>query len=641
MPKIKITLPDGSVKEYHKGITAGEIAFGIGKRLGEDALIAKINGKLKDLFVPINEDSTLQIITYKDKEGLEAFRHSTAHLLAHAVVEMFPDAKPTIGPVVEEGFYYDFGIEHHFVPEDLVKIEQRMHEIVKKEYKVERIELSEGEAKKLFKNNPFKIELIQEFHEEKQPISAYKQGDFIDLCRGPHIPHTGKIKAFKLTKIASAYWRGDPKNQQLQRIYGVSFSEKSMLDAHLKQVEEAEKRDHRKIGKELEWFNFFEESPGSPFFYPKGTIIYNLLLEFIRNEYKKRGYQEVITPLLYEKSLWVTSGHWEHFKESMFVLESEGKEFALKPMNCPSHVLVYKSKSRSYKDLPLRIADFAPLHRNELSGVLAGLTRVRKMSQDDAHIFIAPEQIEEEIFRVLDFTNFIYREVFDFDYKVELSTKPEKFMGNAEGWSKAEEALKKALEKKKIAYEIKSGEGAFYGPKIDFHIKDALGRDWQLATIQLDFQLPERFEATYVGADNAKHPVVMIHRALFGSIERFIGILVEHYAGKLPLWLAPVQVRILTVADRFEKYANKINEELEKHNVRVEADSRAESVGYKVREAQHQKIPLILTVGEKEESKGTVAVRTIDNKVYFDVKVDDLLSKILKNIKEKKVKVEF
>ena len=601
MSKIKITLPDGSVREYNKGITAGEIASDIGKKLGEDALIARVNGKLKDLFVPINEDANLQIITFKDKEGLEVFRHSTAHLLAHAVLELFPDAKPTIGPVVEEGFYYDFDIAHHFTPEDLAKIEQRMHEIVKKDYQVERIEQTESEAKHIFKNNPYKVELIEEFHKEKQPISSYKQGDFIDLCRGPHIQTTGKIKAFKLTKIAAAYWRGDPKNAQLQRIYGISFPEKSMLEQHLKLLEEAEKRDHRKLGKELEWFNFFEESPGAPFFYPKGAIIYNHLINFIREEYKKRGYQEVITPLLYEKSLWITSGHWEHFKEHMFTLESEGKEYGLKPMNCPSHVLIYKSKSRSYKDLPLRIADFASLHRNELSGTLAGLTRVRKMSQDDSHIFVAPEQIEEEISKVLDFTNFIYKKVFDFEYKVELSTRPEKFMGNLEDWNKAEDALKKALEKNNVKYDIKSGEGAFYGPKIDFNIKDAIGRSWQLATIQLDFQLPERFDANYAGADNTKHKVIMIHRALLGSIERFIGILVEHYAGKLPLWLAPVQIRILTVADRFEKYSNKIKEEFDKYNLRAEVDARTESVGYKVREAQALKIPLILTVGEKEE----------------------------------------
>lgn len=638
MPTIKITLPDGSVREYKKGITAGEIALGIGKRLGEDALAAKIDGKLMDLSSQLSEDAALQIITFKDNEGLEVFRHSTAHLLAHAVVELFPDAKPTIGPVVEEGFYYDFDVGHHFTPDDLSRIEQRMNEIAKKDYKAERMELSISEAKKMFKDNPYKIELIEEL---KEPTSAYRQGNFVDLCKGPHIPNTGKIKAFRLTKIAAAYWRGDSKNQQLQRIYGISFPEKSQLEQHLRLLEEAEKRDHRKIGKELEWFSFFEESPGAPFFHPKGAIIHNLLLEFIRSEYKKRGYHEVITPLLYEKSLWVTSGHWEHFKEHMFILQSEGKEYALKPMNCPSHILIYKSKSRSYKELPLRIADFTPLHRNELSGVLSGLTRVRKFSQDDSHIFAAPEQIESEIFNVLDFIHYIYSEVFDFEYKVELSTRPDKYMGNIEDWNNAEGSLKKALEKKGMKYSIKEGDGAFYGPKIDFHINDALKRSWQLATIQLDFQLPERFDATYVGADNSKHKVVMIHRALLGAVERFMGILIEHYAGKLPLWLAPVQVKILTVADRFEKYANKVREEFEKNNLRAEVDARTESVSYKVREAQANKIPLILTVGEKEEKNSTVAVRTFDNKVYFDVKTDDFLRKVLKNVEEKKVKVEI
>ncbi len=641
MSKIKITLPDGSVKEFPKGATAGQIAFEIGKRLGEDALIARINGKLKDLFVPINEDSNLQIITYNDKEGVETFRHSTAHLLAHAVVDLFPEAKPTIGPVVEEGFYYDFGINHHFTPEDLLKLEQRMKDIADKNFKVERLELNEHEAKKMFKENKFKLELIKEFVESNQPLSAYKQGDFVDLCRGPHIPNTGRMKGLKLTKISSAYWKGDSSNEQLQRIYGISFPEKSMLDSHLKMVEEAEKRDHRKIGKELEWFNFFEESPGAPFFYPKGAIIYNQLLNFIREEYKKRGYHEVITPLLYDKSLWTTSGHWEHFREHMFTLQSEGKDYALKPMNCPSHLLIYNSKSRSYRELPLRIADFAPLHRNELSGVLAGLTRVRKMSQDDAHIFLAPEQIEEEIFRILDFIKFIFNETFDFEYKVELSTRPEKFMGDTKTWEKAEQSLKNSLENKEIKYEIKMGEGAFYGPKIDFHIKDAIGRSWQLSTIQLDFQLPKRFDATYVGADNSKHKVVMIHRALLGSLERFIGILVEHYSGKLPLWLAPVQIKILTVSDRFDGYAKEIKEKFEKNNFRVELDSRTESVSYKVREAQAHKIPLIVTIGEKEEKNKTIAIRTMDNKVYFDFNVDEFVKKVSKNIDSRKVKTEI
>ncbi len=641
MSKIKITLPDGIVREYKKGISGGEIAFDIGRRLGEDALVIEINGELKDLFLPINEDSNIKIITFNDLRGLNVFRHSTAHLLAHAVIELFPEAKPTIGPVVEEGFYYDFDINHNFTPDDLVKIEQRMHEIVKKDYKVERIELSYTEAKRIFEGNSYKIEIIEELKALNEQVSIYRQGEFIDLCRGPHLPNIGKIKAFKLTKIAAAYWRGDPKSKQLQRIYGVSFPEKSQLEKHFKFLEEAEKRDHRKTGKELEWFTFFEESPGAPFFFPKGTIIYNLLLNFIREEYQQRGYQEVITPLIYSKSLWTSSGHWEYFKEQMFTFNSEGKEYALKPMNCPSHLLIYKSKSRSYRDLPLRIADFASLHRNELSGVLAGLTRVRKMSQDDSHIFIEPTQIEEEIFRVLDFAHYIYSKVFDFEYKVELSTRPDKFIGSLEDWDKAENSLKNALEKKGIKYEIKERDGAFYGPKIDFHIKDALGRSWQLATVQLDFQLPARFDATYIGKDNSKHMVVMIHRALLGSIERFIGILVEHYGGKLPLWLAPVQVIILTVSDKYLQYANKLKEEFEKNNLRVEVDSRTESISYKVREAQFNKIPLILTVGEKEVNNETVAIRSMDNNVYFDIKIDEFLRKVLLNIKDKGIKIEL
>ena len=640
MPKIKVTLPDGSVRGYKKGITAGEIAFDIGKNLGEDALIARINGKLKDLFIPINEDSDLQIITYANKEGLEVFRHSTAHLLAHAVVELFPHAKPTIGPVVERGFYYDFGIEHHFTPEDLEKIEQRMHEIVKKDYKVERIELTESEAKKLFKDNKYKIELIEEFHREKQPSSAYKQGSFVDLCRGPHIPNTGKIKAFRLTKIAAAYWRGDIRNDQLQRIYGVSFPEKSMLDAYLKNLEEAEKRDHRRLGKQLDLFSMHEEGPGFVFFHPKGMIVINELMNFSKNLHERNGYKEIKTPIILNKGIWEQSGHWEHFKDAMYFTTIDEQDFAVKPMNCPGSILVYKEAYHSYKELPIRLAEYGLVHRHELSGVLSGLFRVRSFTQDDAHIYVMPSQIKEEVLRIIKLVDYIYK-VFDFEYHVELSTKPEKEMGSDEIWQIAEQSLEDALKSKNIEFKLNKGGGAFYGPKIDFHIKDCIGRTWQCATIQVDFQMPEKFDLHYIGEDNAKHRPVIIHRVIYGSIERFLGILIEHYAGKLPLWLAPIQVRILTVADRFEKYANKIKSEFEKNNLRVEADARTESVGYKVREAQHQKIPLILTVGEKEEKNSTVAVRTLDNKVYFDVKVEDLMEKVLKNIEEKKVRIEL
>ena len=637
MSKIKITLPDGSIREYNKGITAGEIAFDIGKKLGEDALIARINGRLKDLFVPINEDSSLQIITFKDKEGMEVFRHSAAHLLAQAVVELFPQAKPTIGPVVEEGFYYDFDIEHHFTPEDLNKIEQKMQEIVKKDCKVERIELSESEAKKMFKNNSYKIEIIEE---AKEPASAYQQGNFIDLCRGPHIPNTGKIKAFKLTKIAAAYWRGNPKNAQLQRIYGISFPEKSMLDAHLKLIEEAEKRDHRKIGRQLDLFSIHEEGPGFVFFHPKGMIIINELLDFSRKLHAKNGYKEIKTPIILSRKLWEQSGHWEHFKDAMYFTQIDEQDFAVKPMNCPGSILVYREAFHSYKEFPLRLAEYGLVHRHELSGVLSGLFRVRSFTQDDAHIFVMPSQIKEEVARVIDLVDYLYK-IFRFEYHVELSTKPEKAMGSDEIWQIAEQSLKDALKSKNIDFKINEGAGAFYGPKIDFHIKDVLGRSWQCATIQVDFQMPEKFDLHYIGEDNTKHRPVIIHRVIYGSIERFLGILIEHFAGKFPLWLAPIQVRILTVADRFENYASKIKEEFEKNNIRVEVDSRTESVGYKVREAQFQKIPLILTVGEKEEKNKTVAVRTLDNKVYFDVKADELLKKISENVENKKQKFDF
>lgn len=640
--KIKITLPDGSIREHKKGITAGEIAFDIGKKLGEDALIAKVDGKLKDLFVSIDEDAELQILTFKDKEGLDVFRHSTAHLLAHAVVELFPDAKPTIGPTVEEGFYYDFDIEHHFTPGDLIKIEQRMHEIVKKDYKVERIELSVSEAKKMFKNNPYKIELIEEFKDTLSigTISAYRQGNFIDLCRGPHIPQTGKIKVFKLTKIAAAYWRGNQKNKQLQRIYGVSFPEKSMLEQYLKVLEEAEKRDHRKIGKELDLFSIHEEGAGFVFFHPKGMVVINALMNFSRKLHEKNGYKEIKTPILLSKKLWEQSGHWEHFRENMYFTKIDEQEFAVKPMNCPGSILVYKEAFHSYRELPLRLAEYGLVHRHELSGVLSGLFRVRSFIQDDAHIYVMPSQIKEEVERVIDLTDYIYK-IFGFEYHVELSTKPEKAMGSDEIWQIAEQSLKDALKSKNLDFKINEGGGAFYGPKIDFHIKDILGRSWQCATVQVDFQMPEKFDLHYIGEDNSKHRPVIIHRVIYGSIERFLGILLEHFAGKFPLWLSPMQVRILTVADRFENYANKIKKDFERNDLRIEVDARTESVSYKVREAQEQKIPIILTVGEKEEKNQTVAVRTLDNKVYFDVKIEDLSAKILRNIEDKKISFSF
>ncbi len=635
--KISIQFLDSSTKEYPSGISVQYIIDTDLKQFKSTAFVAKLDDKLIDLFVPLKKGGKLRILTFKDKEGESVFRHSTSHLLAQAVMELFPRAKLTIGPAIEEGFYYDIDNDKPFTPKDIENIERKMREIALKDYQVERIELTKKEAMKIFGTNEYKLELIDEMKEGE--ISAYRQGDFVDLCKGPHIPSTGLIKAFKLTKIAGAYWRGNAKNKQLQRIYGISFPSQELLDNYLKLLEEAEKRDHRKLGKELEWFNFFEESPGAPLFYPKGTIIYNELLKFIRNEYKKRGYDEVITPLIYDKSLWITSGHWEHFKENMFTLKVEGRDYALKPMNCPSHILIYKSRSRSYKELPLRIADFAALHRNELSGTLAGLTRVRKMSQDDSHIFLIYEQIEEEIFRLLDFTSFIYKDTFDFEYRIELSTRPEKHMGKIEQWTKAEEALRKALDSKGIKYDINIGQGAFYGPKIDLHIKDALGRSWQLATIQLDFQLPEKFDAIYIGQDGSKHRVVMIHRALLGSIERFIGILVEHYAAKLPLWLSPVQVKILTVAERFVELAQKIKQRYEEAGLRVELDDKAESINYKVREAELQKVNYVIVIGQKEIDNNILAIRWRDAKNprdTFSMKADEFLGKCLEEIKNRK-----
>lgn len=575
------------------------------------------------------QDGRKKKLDWSDSEARAAFWHTTAHILAQAVLELFPDAKRTIGPPIEEGFYYDFEREKPFTEEDLKKIEKRMQELAAKDAELYREDMSIADAKKFFRDNPYKRELIEEFAPSgKGTLSFYCHDTYKDLCKGGHLDRTGAIKAMKLLKVAGSYWRGDAKNKQLQRIYGISFPDRKMLDEYLKKVQEAEQRDHRKIGKELELFMFHELSPGSAFYFPKGATIYHELLQFLRMEYRKHGYQEVVTPLLYHKQLWETSGHWQHFQENMFILNVDEQEFALKPMNCPSHCMIYSHRTRSYRDLPLRIADFAPLHRNELRGVLGGLTRVRKFVQDDAHLFITSEQMEQELLDLLDFAKYIYQEIFDFQYHVVLSTKPEKAIGDAKLWEKAEKALAAALQKKKIAFAMKPGEGAFYGPKIDFHIQDALGRSWQLATIQLDFNLPERFDLTYEGQDGKKHRPIMIHRAILGSLERFIAVLTEHYAGKFPLWLSPVQVIILTIADRHASYAEKIRKQFFDAGVRVEVDSRGESIPKKVREAQLQKIPYILVVGDREEKDETVTVRTRDNIVHGEKKVAAFIEQI-------------
>ncbi len=639
MPKITLTLPDGSKKQYEKGATGLEVAQSIGSRLAEAAVAIKVGDDLYDIDRQITKDAKIKLLTFDDPEGRGIFHHSSAHLLANAVLSVRPKAKLTVGPTTEEGFYYDFDTEP-FTPDDLKKIEKKMEELQQKDIPIKRVELNKAEAKKIFKDNKYKLEIIDEFVVGDK-VTAYQQGDFIDLCRGPHLPSTGRIKAFKLTKISSTNWRGDVKNAALQRIYGISFPKKQLLEDYLKMLEEAEKRDHRKIGKDMDLFMFHEYSPGAPFFLPKGAIIYNELLRFLRAEYRKRGYQEVITPLIYDKSLWETSGHWQHFKQNMFVLKADEREASLKPMNCPSHLLIFKNQIRSYKDLPLRIADFAPLHRNEVRGTLGGLTRVRKMSQDDAHVFAAPEQIEDEIGNLLDFFRYIYTQVFDFQYAVNLSTRPDDFMGEPKVWDMAEKALARALEKKEIAYKVKEKEGAFYGPKIDIDVKDALGRTWQVATIQLDFQMPLRFEAVYEGQDGRKHTPVMIHRALLGSLERFIGVMTEHFAGKFPLWLAPVQVVICNITDRHKDYALKIFNKLKESGIRVELDDRSESIPKKVRDNEVKHINYILVVGDKEMQNNTVNVRSMDNALHGEKKVDDFIRDVISEINKKSLKSAY
>ena len=581
--------------------------------------------------------------TEKPAQDMESYRHSLAHLLAAAVMELYPDAKRAIGPAIENGFYYDFEFSKPIAEGDLRQIEKKMRSILPSWDKFEVQEVSKEEAKNEFKDNLYKLELIDEFSKDGKKLTLYKSGSYVDLCKGGHVSSAKEIKSdsFKLTHTAGAYWRGSEKNKQLTRIYGLAFSSKKELDDYLKLLEEAKKRDHRVIGQQLSLFSFDETSPGAPFFHPKGAVIFNELLSFLREEYSKRGYEEVITPLIYDKSLWQASGHWEHYNEDMFFTKMDNKEASMKPMNCPGHCIMYRKGFKSYRDLPLRIADFAVLHRNELKGVLGGLTRVRKFQQDDAHLFVTPEQLEGEILGIIDFLNHIYKEVFDFDYSIELSTKPEKSIGSEEAWGKAENALKEALKKKKLDYGINGGEGAFYGPKIDFHIKDVLGRSWQLGTIQVDSNLPERFGLEYEDKDGKRKRPIMIHRALLGSIERFMAILIEHYAGRFPLWLAPEQIRILTVANRFDAHAEKLKKEFEKNNFRTSLDVRAESIGKKVREAQLAKVPLIITIGEKEEQSGNLAIRTLDNKVHFDVRVDDFVGKVRENIQYRKVKVEF
>ncbi|WP_129688003.1 threonine--tRNA ligase [Gottfriedia acidiceleris] len=608
---ISIKLPDGSIREVEQNTTVEDFAGSISISLKKKALGGKINGKLVDLNTPITEDCEVQIITQDDQDGLEMMRHSSAHILAQAVKRLYKGEKAAfgVGPVTADGFYYDIDLPVSIKVEDLPKIEKEMEKIIKENLPITRSEVSREEAIKFFTelDDEFKLELIRDLPEDAV-ISMYTQGEFVDLCRGPHVPTTGRVKAIKLLSVAGAYWRGDANNKMLQRVYGTAFPSKKELEEHLHLLEEAKKRDHRKLGKELELFMFSEEAPGMPFFLPKGTIIRNELEQYERGLQTSKDYKEVRTPFIMNQRLWEQSGHWHHYHENMYFTEVDETKFALKPMNCPGHMLVYKNKLHSYRDLPVRMCENGQVHRHEYSGALNGMMRVRTFTQDDAHIFCRPDQIEGEIIEVINLIKEIYG-VFGFTYKVELSTRPEDSMGSEELWNSAEQALENVLKSENLDFKLNPGDGAFYGPKIDFHIQDALKRSWQCATIQLDFQMPEKFDLTYVNEDNQKERPVVIHRAIYGSIDRFLGILTEHFAGAFPLWLAPVQVAVLPISSVHNEYAQKLADQLKAAGIRVEADLRGEKIGYKIREAQLQKLPYMLVVGDQEVENNTVAIR--------------------------------
>jgi len=626
---MKISLKDGSVREYEKGASVFQIVESISQGLARNAVAAELNGKVVDLSTTVEKDSSLNVLTFEDEQGKKAYRHTTSHILAQAVKRLYSDVKLAIGPAIDNGFYYDFDSENSFTTEDLEKIEKEMEKIIKEDLSLERFTLPRSEAIKFMdeKGESYKVELIEDLPEGEE-ISFYKQGDFVDLCAGPHIPSTGRVKAIKLLSVAGAYWRGSEKNKMLQRIYGTAFSKKSELDAYVNMLEEAKKRDHRKLGKELDLFMLADEGPGFPFFLPKGMVIRNLLEDFWRNEHRKRGYQEIKTPIILNQELWHRSGHWDHYKENMYFTKIDEQDYAVKPMNCPGGMLAYKRKIHSYRDFPQRVAELGLVHRHELSGALHGLFRVRCFTQDDAHIFMLPEQIRDEIIGVIDLIDYVYG-LFGFKYKIEVSTRPENSMGSDEQWEIATDALKEALDYKGTQYKINEGDGAFYGPKIDFHLEDSIGRTWQCGTIQLDFQMPEKFELTYVGTDGEKHRPVMIHRVVFGSIERFLAIITEHFAGAFPVWLAPVQVKILPVLEKHIEYANDILKQLESMDIRVEIDSRNEKIGYKVREAQLEKVPYMLVIGDKEVESNMVSVRSRKDGDQGAVKLDDFLKKVI------------
>ena len=608
---MKVTLKDGSFKEYAQPMAVIDIAKDISEGLARMACVAEIDGEVKDLRTIVDKDCTLNIFTAKDPEGLAALRHTASHVMAQAIKRIWPETKLAIGPSIADGFYYDIDRDEPVTSDDLAKIEAEMKKIIKEALPLERFELPRAEAIALMKekNEPYKVELIEDLPEDSI-ISFYKQGEFTDLCAGPHLMNTKEVgKAFKLMNIAGAYWRGSEKNKMLTRIYATAFAKKEDLDAYVTMMEEAKKRDHRKLGKELGLFMMSDAGPGFPFFLPKGMILKNTLLDYWREIHKKAGYVEISTPIILNRSLWETSGHWDHYKNNMYTTVIDGEDYAIKPMNCPGGVLVYASEPRSYRDLPLRMGELGIVHRHEKSGQLHGLMRVRCFTQDDAHIFMTPEQIRDEIKNVAGLINQVYS-LFGFKYHVELSTRPEDSMGSDEDWVLATNSLQGALDDLGLDYVINEGDGAFYGPKIDFHLVDAIGRTWQCGTIQLDFQLPQRFELEYIGADGEKHRPIMIHRVCFGSIERFIGILIEHFAGAFPTWLAPVQVKVLPISEKYEEYAKSVKAALDAADIRAEIDLRSEKIGYKIREAQGQKIPYMLVVGQKEQADGTVSVRS-------------------------------
>ncbi len=608
---MKITLKDGSVKEYAQAMSVLDIASDISAGLARVACAGEVDGERVDLRTVVDKDCTLNILTAKDEGGLATLRHTASHVMAQAIKRLYPEAKLAIGPSIADGFYYDIDFASPIAAEDLEKIEAEMKKIVKEALPIERFTLPRNEAIALMKEKeePYKVELIEDLPEGEE-ISFYKQGDFTDLCAGPHLMNTKEVgKAYKLTSIAGAYWRGDEHNKMLTRIYATAFGKKEELEAYLNMLEEAKKRDHRKLGKELGLFMMHDAGPGFPFFLPKGMVLKNTLLDYWRQLHKKAGYVEISTPIILNRSLWETSGHWDHYKNNMYTTVIDGQDYAIKPMNCPGGVLTYASEPRSYRDLPLRMGELGIVHRHEKSGQLHGLMRVRCFTQDDAHIFMTPEQIKDEIMGVAKLINEVYT-LFGFKYHVELSTRPEDSMGSDEDWEMATEGLRSALDALGLDYVVNEGDGAFYGPKIDFHLVDAIGRTWQCGTIQLDFQLPQRFELEYQGADGEKHRPIMIHRVVFGSIERFIGILIEHFAGAFPTWLAPVQVKVLPISDKYADYAEKVRKQLDDAGIRVEVDTRAEKIGYKIREAQMQKVPYMVIVGQKEEEEGLVSVRS-------------------------------